>query len=131
MRPIIGNLRFDDDRVLIVTRMPKAVLQETALGQSTDQQIDFLFDRVAVRRKRAEWQTGAQILRPICCAGAELSQADRMAIEARDDISVRERFERDVRAQPGGNDRWRDPPPFLFFGSAHAGMTLRCGGETE
>jgi hypothetical protein len=41
------------------------------------------------------------------------------------------RFERDVRAQSGGNGWWRDPPSFLFSGSAHAGMTLRYGGETK
>ena len=53
-------------------------------------------------RKRAERQTRAQVLRAIRRAGAELSQADRMAIEAGDDFSVRVRFERDVTAEPGG-----------------------------
>ena len=54
-------------------------------------------------RKRAEWQTYAQILRAIRSVRAERSQADRMAIEAGDDFPVRARFERDVTANSGGN----------------------------
>ena len=37
LRPIIGNLRFDDDQVLAVARAPEAVLQETVPSQSLDQ----------------------------------------------------------------------------------------------
>ena len=44
LRPIIGDLRFDDDLVLVVARVPEAVLQKTTPGQSPDQQIDFLVD---------------------------------------------------------------------------------------
>ena len=36
-RPIIRNLRLDDDLVLAVSRAPKAVFQQTAPGQSPDQ----------------------------------------------------------------------------------------------
>ena len=54
-------------------------------------------------RKRGERQTCAQVLRALRRARAELSQADRMAIEAGGDTSVRVRFERDVTAEPGGN----------------------------
>ena len=36
-RPIIGNLRLDDDLVLAVARAPEAVLQQTVPGQSPDQ----------------------------------------------------------------------------------------------
>ena len=50
-----------------------------------------------------EWQTYAQFLRAIRRARAERSQADRIAIEAGDDFSVRVRFEPDVTAEPGGN----------------------------
>ena len=44
-----------------------------------------------------------RLLRAIRRARAERSQADRIAIEAGDDFSVRVRFERDVAAEPGGN----------------------------
>src|SRR5450432_3193781 len=57
LRPVIGPLRFNDDQVLIVRRMPEAVLQQAALRQSSDQQVDFLVDRVAVGRKGGKWQT--------------------------------------------------------------------------
>jgi hypothetical protein len=59
-------------------------------------------DVPAVGRKRAERQTGAQILRAIRRACAELSQGNRIAVEAGDDLSARARFERDVIAEPGG-----------------------------
>jgi hypothetical protein len=120
LRPIIGNLRFDNDLVHIVGRAPEAVLHKTAPGQSTDQQIDFLVDQ-AVRGKRTQWQACAKLLRSIHRAGAEFSQANRMAIEAGEETSVRVRFERDVSGQPGGNGWGRDPPAFVFSGSAQAG----------
>ncbi len=64
--------------------------------------MNLLVDAPAVGRKRAERQPHAQALRAIRRARAELSQADRVAIEAGDDVSVRVRFERDVTAEPGG-----------------------------
>ena len=82
-------------------------------------------------RKRAERQTRAQVLRAIRRAGAELSQADRMAIEAGDDVSVRARFERDVSAEPGGESCRRSSSPSLCSGSAQAGTTLRSGDEAD
>ena len=59
-----------------LARVPEAVLEKTAPGQSPDQQIDFLVDLAAVGRERAERQTCAQMLRAIYRAGAELPQAD-------------------------------------------------------
>jgi len=120
-RPVVGNLRFDDDLVVTITRGPEAVLQKAAPGQAPNQQIDFLVGRAAVGRKGGERQTCAQVLRARHGAGAELSQADRIAIETGDDISVSLRFERDVTAQSGGNDWWCDFSPSLFSGSAQAG----------
>jgi hypothetical protein len=43
-RPIIGDLRFDDDMVLAVSRAPELVLQQTVPGQSPDQEINLLVD---------------------------------------------------------------------------------------
>ena len=57
-------------------------------------------------------------------AGAELSQADRIAVEAGGEASVRLRFERDGTAQSRGNTRCRGPPPCLSSGSAHADWIL-------
>jgi hypothetical protein len=54
-----------------------------------------------------------------------------MPLKAGGDIAVRLRLKRDVIAQPGGNDRWRDPPRLLFSGSAQSRMILSYGGETE
>ena len=71
-------------------------------------------------RKRAERQTHAQVLRAIRRTRAELSQADRMAIEAGGDVSVRVRFKRDVTAEPGGQ-RCRHGPSLLRYGAASHG----------
>ena len=79
----------------------------------------------------AQRQTCAQVLRAIRRARAELSQADRIAIEAGGDFSARLRFERDVAAEPGGKSCRRCPSPSLWSGSAQAGMTLRYGGEAD
>ena len=133
-RPIVGNLRLDDDLVLAlilaVARAPEAVLQQAVSGQSPDQELNLLVDAPALGRKRAERQTRAQVLRAIRRAGAELSQAHRMAIEAGDDVSVRARFERDVSAEPGG-ESCRRSSPWLCSGSAQAGTTLRSGDEAD
>ncbi len=64
--------------------------------------MNLLVDAAAAGRKRAERQTPAQVLRAIRRARAELSQADRMAVEAGGDVSVRMRFERDMTEEPGG-----------------------------
>jgi hypothetical protein len=93
--------------------------------------MNLLVDVPAVGRKRAEWQTNAQLLRAIRSARAKLSQADRMAIEAGDEFSVRVHFERDVTANPGGKSCRRSRPPSLYSGSAQAGMTIRSGGEPD
>jgi hypothetical protein len=50
--------------------------------------MNLLIDPPAVGRKRAAWQTNAQLLCAIRSASAELSQANRMAIEAGDDFAV-------------------------------------------
>ncbi len=76
LRPIIGNLRLDDDQILLLARVREAELQKTAPGQSPDQQIDFLVDLAAVGRERVERQTCAQVRHAIHRAGAELSQSD-------------------------------------------------------
>jgi hypothetical protein len=128
-RPVIGNLRFDDDQVVAVTRWPEAVLQQAAPGQAPNQQIDFLVGRAAVGRKGGERQTRTQVLRARHGAGAELSEADRIAIETSDDISVGLRFKRDVTAHSRGN-AWCDFSPSLFSGSAQSRMALKCAEGT-
>jgi len=100
-------------------------------GQSPHQELNLLLDAPALGLERAERQTRAQGLRAIRRRGAELSQADRMAIEAGDDVSAGARFERDVSAEPGGESCRRSSSPSLCSGSAQAGMTLRSGGEAD
>ena len=88
-----------------------------------------MFRRVG--RKRAERQTYAQFLRAIRGARAERSQADRIAIEAGDDFSVRVRFERDVTGGAGRKQLPARPSHSLWFRSAQAGITFRYGGESD
>lgn len=64
--------------------------------------MNLLVDSPAVGRKRTKRQTHAQILRAMRRGRAELSQADRLGIEAGDDFSVRVRLEGDVTVEPGG-----------------------------
>ncbi len=80
-RPIIGNLRFDND-LIIVRRASETVLQQAVSGQSPHQQTDLLVDVAATGRKRSKRQTGAQAPRAIRGGRAERPQADRIAVEA-------------------------------------------------
>ena len=84
-RPIVGNLRLDDDHVR-VARSPDAVLQQTMPGQSPDQWIDLLVDGPAAGSQRGERQTRAQLLRTLRRAGAERSEVDRIAIEVSEEF---------------------------------------------
>jgi len=85
-----------------VARAPEAILQQAMQRQAPDQELNLLVDGPAAGRKRSERQTRTQLVRAIRRSGAERSQADRMAIEASDDVSVRTRFERDTADEPGG-----------------------------
>src|SRR5262249_20203503 len=126
--PVIGNLWFDNNLVLVVSRAFEAILQQTMPGQSPDQYVNLLVDVPATGRKRGEWQTNAQFLCASRRARAERSQIDRMATEASDDMSACVRLERDMAVEPGGN-RWRcSPSPFLCFGSAQAGSDPHVWG---
>jgi hypothetical protein len=64
--------------------------------------MNLLVDAPAAGRKRTKRQTHAQALRAIRRARAELSQADRLGIEAGDDFPVRARLEGDMTTEPGG-----------------------------
>ena len=93
-------------------------------SQSLGQQLNLLVDVSTAGRKRTEWQTKAQLLRAIGSTSAELSQADRMAIEAGRDFSVQAHFECDGSAEPDGQSCRRRPSPSLYSESAQAGRTL-------
>jgi hypothetical protein len=64
--------------------------------------MNLLVGSLATRLERAERQPPTQVLRALGRGGTELSQADRMVMDAGDDFSVRARFERDVTDEPGG-----------------------------
>ena len=119
-------MRLDDHLVGISVSQP--VFQQTAPGQSPDQEINFLVDG-ALPGKGAKRQTRAQLLRAFHRDGAEPSEAFGIAIEAGGEISIRLRFKRDVRAEPGGNDRWRDPPHLVFCGSAQTETASQVWGR--
>ena len=110
---------------------PRRYSNRPCLANRRTNRSNLLVDVPSAGLERGERQTNAQVLRAIRRACAERSQADRMAIEAGDDFSVRVRFERDMTAEPGGKSWRRSPSPSLYFGSAQAGMTLRYGGELD
>ncbi len=129
-RPIVGDLRLDDDPVLGVGRAREAVLDEAVAGQSPHQRIDLLVG-APPGRERGEPQPRAQPLGARRRARTEHPQPDRIAVEAGGELSVRARVERDVTAEPGRYRRRRGGSPFLGCGSAQAGMSLSCGGGRD
>jgi hypothetical protein len=129
LRPIVGNLRFDDDQVIAVARAPEAVLQQAAPGQSLDQSANLFVDVPTVGGKRAKRQAYAQFLRAIRRARSEGSQAVQIAIEAGDNFSIRLCFEPYVAAEPDEDARPR--PSHSWSGSAQAGTAFMYGGESD
>ena len=130
-RPIVGNLRFDDDlRPRRFASARRRYSNRPCRANRRTRRFNFLVDGPAPDANEASGRPVRSVLRALRRAGAERSQADRIAIEASDDFSVGARFERDVTAEPGGNS-WRpSPSPSLCFGSAHA-EALRYGDESD
>ena len=64
--------------------------------------MNFLIAAAAPGRKRAQREPGAQILRAIRRARAELPQRERMTIDAGGDGPVQVCFKRGATPQPGG-----------------------------
>jgi hypothetical protein len=92
--------------------------------------MNLLVDAASVGLERSGWQTHVQVLRAIRHARAERSQADRMAIEAGDDSSLRVRFERDVTALAETVDGAARRP--LFVSAVRKpGDDLRYGGVLD
>ena len=118
-RPIVRQLRLDDDQIL-VSRAPEAVLDETAPGQSPDEDQDFLIGFAVAGRKRAQRQTDVQSLGALGCFRAEFSKAERNVVEPRNDVAACLRLQRDVAQEPCGQ-RCRCASPILFSRSAHDG----------
>jgi hypothetical protein len=131
-RPIIRNLWFDDDRV-VAARVLQAVLKQAMPRQSLHKTKHLLVDLASAGGKRGERQTRPQTLRALRRRGAERSQADRIAVEARQDVSTPVRFERDMTEEPGGHtSRFSAPGPLCFeIGSAQYGMSLKYAGEAD
>jgi hypothetical protein len=72
-----------------------------------------------------QWQTCPQILRAIRDAWTELSQADAIAVEAGDDLSIRARFERDVRVKAG--EQHRSAPSIIAASVPIPKFVSSCG----
>ena len=102
LRPVVRHLRFNDDLIVAALWRAKPIFEETAAGKSSDQQIDFLVGSAACCGKRFERQAVAQALGALSGSRNEFTQANRVAVEPGKDVSIRLRFERDMRAQPGG-----------------------------
>src|SRR6185295_10338755 len=90
-----------------LARAAEAILEQAVQRQAPEQEHNLLVDGPPARRKRGERQTGAQALRMLRHARAELSEADRMAVNGGDDVSVRASFERDTADKAGGQCRRR------------------------
>ena len=91
-RPVIGDLRLDDNLVFSVAPSPDAVLHETVPGEPPDQEIGFPVDCAPAAGKCGERQTCAQLLRRARRAGAKRTKADRIAAEAGANVSARVRL---------------------------------------
>src|SRR5262245_11750680 len=132
-RPIIGNLRFDDDQVLVAACPPEAILKQTVPRQALDQPVNLLVDFADPGCERRERQARAQGLRARRRRGAERSQANRVAMEAGKGVPTAVRFERHMSKQPCGNALWLRTPrcPCCETGSTHAGLALRYAGEAD
>ena len=53
LRPIIGSLRFDDDQVLAIPRVPEAILHQAVPRQPPNQSINLFVNVPASGRKRS------------------------------------------------------------------------------
>ena len=100
--PVIGNLRLDDDLIRVARRGAKAVFQQTAPGQSSDQEMNFLVNDPSVALERSERQARAQSLYALGGVRFELSQPDGMTIDANGIFSARPHFKRGVTDEAGG-----------------------------
>ena len=90
-RPIVGDLRLDDDRILVACA-PQGILQQAVAGQPLPQEAHLLVAAATACRERGERQAGPQLLRALRGARAERSQRDPVAVEAGEDFSVRLRL---------------------------------------
>ncbi len=110
LRPVVGSLRFDDDRIrstmFAAGGFAHDVFEKTAPGQAADHQFDLLVDR-ALSRKRGKWQAAMQTLRALTCVSAELAEVGRLAIKVGCEPSTRRRHQADARKQPSRHERLR------------------------
>ena len=84
-RPVVGNLRLDDDRLVVAVAPRRYSNRPCPANRRTSRSISLSMLPTA-GRKRSERQASAQILRAIRGGRAECSQADRIAIEEGDDL---------------------------------------------
>src|SRR3954471_10531472 len=121
-RPVVRNLRLDDDLVLTLQRAGQAVLQETMPGQSPDQGVGLL----RRRGRSAEREADGQLRYPRRRGRTELSQADMLVIERDKDFSARARLKRDGADEPGEKaGRAGAPRVPVGAGLTQAGRTSR------
>jgi hypothetical protein len=101
-RPIIWNLRLDDDLVRSLQRTSESKFQKAVPHQSLDKD---RHTRVLAARSRcetAERRTLAQSFGALCGRRTEPSKGDREAVKIGNDLAAGLRFERDVAGESGG-----------------------------
>ena len=126
MRPVFGDLGFDDRDVLLVGRKGQAIFEQPVPRQSMRQDIDFPRDG-ALAGKGRDRQAVGQTPRMVHRGRAEVSQIDKIAVYGGGDASVRLHLKGEMTVQSGGDD-WRDLPGRLFPGSAHERSAFQvCG----
>jgi hypothetical protein len=99
LRPIVRNLRFDDDRVR-VTLLPDRVFQQATPGQSPREGLELAID-ARTRSKRDETHTRVQRQHTFRGGGTAPSEVERIAPKMNENVSVGPRFELGLRVQPG------------------------------
>ena len=129
LRPIVRDLRFDDDSVR-VARRPDGIFQETVPGQSPRQGLDLAIDGPRRGSQRGEPQACLQRQHALRRCGAERSEVERIAVEVSEDVSVGARFELGV----GDSAGQKQSAARLRRARVAAGarkVTLRCEGGSD
>jgi len=91
----------------------------------------FLLDRLPRRGKRGKRQTGTQLPHAFRGSGAELSQADREALDLGDRVAARLNIERNMTNQPYGERRRRGCSPSPFSRRAQGKRPFRCADASD
>jgi hypothetical protein len=74
----------------------KMKFEQPACGQTADEKIEFFVDGLARSGQRRKWQAGREFAGARSRCRTEPSQGERHAVESRDHVAGRARFDRDM-----------------------------------